>query len=110
VERELILALVRSVKRLRGARQVLPDVYFSIELGQWKAVTLEPDAESRLRVYAGYAGWSAGQLAQELSREMWVVGPADAASIFSADPSALWPRVHQLMRRLEARGEPRDKR
>ena len=86
---------------------MLPDVYFSSEPGQWKAVTLEPHAESRLRVYAGYAGWSAGQLAEEVRRELWVVGPADAASIFSADPSALWPRVHQLMRRLEARGGQR---
>jgi putative transcriptional regulator len=107
VEPELIVALVRSVKRLEGARQVLPDVYFSSELRQWKAVTLEPDAESRLRVYAGYAGWSPGQLAEEMRRELWVVGPADAGSVFSADPSALWPRVHQLMRRLEAHGDPR---
>jgi len=105
VEPELIVALVRSVKRLAGARQVLPDVYFSTELGQWKAVTLEPDAESRLRVYAGYAGWSPGQLAEEVRRDLWVVGPADAGSVFATDPSAVWPRVHQLMRRLEARGE-----
>ena len=105
VEPESMVALVRSVKRLAGARQVLPDVYFSTELGQWKAVTLEPDAESRLRVYAGYAGWSPGQLAEEVRRDLWVVGPADAGSVFSADPSAVWPRVHQLMRRLEARGE-----
>jgi putative transcriptional regulator len=110
VERELILALVRSVKRLEGAQRVLPDVYFSTELRQWKAVTLQPNAESRLRVYAGYAGWSSGQLAEEVRRDLWVVGPADAGSVFSADPSALWPRVHQLMRRLEARGEQQRKR
>jgi putative transcriptional regulator len=106
VERERIVALVRSVKRLEGARPVLPDVHFTTELGRWKTIVREPDAESRLRVYAGYAGWSPGQLAEEVRRDMWVVGSADARSVFSADPSALWPRVHQLRQRLEARGGP----
>lgn len=103
VQPDAALALVRSPKRLASAQRVLPDVQLSAEPAQWKAVARDPEASSRLRVYAGYAGWSAGQLAQELRRGSWVVGPADAASVFSSDPSALWPRVHDLMRRLEAR-------
>jgi putative transcriptional regulator len=43
--------------------------------------TLDPEAANeslrRLRVYAGYAGWSAGQLDGELEEEAWIV--ADAA-------------------------------
>jgi putative transcriptional regulator len=42
--------------------------------------TLDPDAENeslrRVRVYAGYAGWSAGQLDDELEAEAWLVLPA----------------------------------
>jgi putative transcriptional regulator len=42
--------------------------------------TLDPDADNaslrRLRVYAGYAGWGAGQLEGELEEEAWVVMPA----------------------------------
>lgn len=103
VEPDVTLALVRSPKRLPSAQRVLPDVQLSAEPGHWKSVARDPEASSRLRVYSGYAGWSAGQLAQELRRGSWVVGPADAASVFSSDPSALWPRVHDLMRRIEAR-------
>ena len=44
-----------------------------------------------------------GQLARELRLGSWGVAPADARSVFSSDPSALWPRVHGLMKRLEAR-------
>ena len=33
----------------------------------------EPPELSRLRVFAGYAGWSAGQLDGELEQEAWIV-------------------------------------
>jgi putative transcriptional regulator len=103
VQPEVALALVRSPKRLASAQRVLPDVQLSAEPDQWKSVARGPEASSRLRVYSGYAGWSPGQLAQEMRRGSWVVGPADAASVFSSDPAALWPRVHDLMQRIEAR-------
>lgn len=96
-----MVALVRSNRPLAGARRVLPDAYLSTEPAQWKAAALEPNAKSRLRVYAGYAGWAPGQLGSELAQGSWVVGPADAGSVFSPHPSEIWPRVHQLMRRME---------
>lgn len=46
-----------------------------------------------LRVFAGYAGWDAGQLERELEFEMWHVVPATAADVFDAEPSTLWRRV-----------------
>ena len=49
--------------------------------------TLDPEAANeslgRLRVYAGYAGWSAGQLDDELEQEAWVVTPAQAGDAFA---------------------------
>ena len=48
--------------------------------------TLDPDAMSgslrRLRVYAGYAGWSAGQLDGELDEEAWIVTTAEVDDPF----------------------------
>ena len=47
----------------------------------------------RLRVFAGYAGWGAGQLEAELAEPSWIVVPADAADPFADDPDELWRRV-----------------
>jgi putative transcriptional regulator len=50
--------------------------------------TLDPDSANesltRMRVYAGYAGWSAGQLDDELEQDAWLVAPAEESDPFSA--------------------------
>ena len=62
--------------------------------------TLDPDSANeslrRLRVYAGYAGWDAGQLDGELEQEAWLVAPVEKDDPFSADD--IWARA------LERRG------
>jgi putative transcriptional regulator len=50
----------------------------------------------RARVFAGYAGWGAGQLEAELSEDSWVLDPARASDVFHADPVRLW---HDVLRR-----------
>ncbi len=47
----------------------------------------------RVRVFAGYAGWGAGQLDAELADEDWILEPAEAADVFSDDPEELWSAV-----------------
>ena len=47
----------------------------------------------RLRVFAGYAGWGAGQLEAELEEPSWIVVQADPADPFADDPDELWRRV-----------------
>jgi putative transcriptional regulator len=48
--------------------------------------TLDPDANNesliRLRVYAGYAGWSPGQLDGEVEEGAWIVAAADPEDPF----------------------------
>ena len=41
-------------------------------------------------MFAGYAGWSAGQLEDEMKRKAWLVHPASLDLVFDADPAALW--------------------
>ena len=46
-----------------------------------------------LRIFAGYAGWSGGQLDDELEQGAWWVVPGTPADLFSPEPDDLWVRV-----------------
>ena len=48
---------------------------------------------SRFRVYAGYTGWTLGQLKYEVSAGFWHVHPVTAGLIFDPHPKSLWARL-----------------
>ncbi len=50
-------------------------------------------AIKELRVYAGYAGWSPGQLEAEIDEGAWYVLPAEPGDVFAAQPDRLWRAV-----------------
>lgn len=52
-------------------------------------------SQGKLRVFAGYAGWSAGQLDEEMRREAWLVEPANLDLIFLEPADSLW---HHILR------------
>jgi putative transcriptional regulator len=47
----------------------------------------------QIRLFAGYAGWSPGQLESELKRKAWLTHPATIDLVFRADPSDLWNEI-----------------
>ena len=47
----------------------------------------------RARVFAGYAGWGAGQLEAEMEEDSWHPAPAVPGDVFTEDPERLWPIV-----------------
>jgi putative transcriptional regulator len=59
------------------------------------AAESEPDELSikRLRLFAGYSGWGAGQLEAELEEPSWIVVDAETDDAFAADPDELWRTV-----------------
>lgn len=48
---------------------------------------------SRLRVYAGFVGWGAGQLAEEIADGAWYVQKAKSEDVFTDSPETLWRDV-----------------
>lgn len=46
-----------------------------------------------MRVFAGYAGWGAGQLEAEIEEGSWYVLPALPGDLFGGSPEGLWARV-----------------
>lgn len=60
-----------------------------IELGDSYSPT------QKIKLFAGYAGWSAGQLDNEMERQAWLTHPASIAWVFDTDPAELWRRILQ---------------
>ena len=72
----------------------LPEAASKLIVGQVGMVDLdEPPDLGRLRVFAGYSGWGAGQLDGELEAEAWIVEPAHPDDPFSEGD--LWSAVLQ---------------
>lgn len=46
-----------------------------------------------MRVFAGYAGWGAGQLENEVAEGAWYVVPAETDDLLCHDAETLWRRV-----------------
>jgi putative transcriptional regulator len=84
----LCLALARG--DAPGVRRVVGGVA-TIDLdGDVTTITSVAD---RFRVFAGHAGWSNGQLEDEIDEGAWWVVPGSTEDVFSDDPRPLWQRV-----------------
>ena len=103
VQPEVVLALVRTPWPSDSARSVLPDVYLTSEMADVRAALQQKEPGDKLRLFTGYTGWGAGQLAAEVRAGAWVLDRADARSLFAPDTEDLWFRVHRILERLEAR-------
>jgi putative transcriptional regulator len=44
-------------------------------------------------MFAGYAGWSPGQLEDEMKRNAWLSHPASLDLIFETKPEKLWEKI-----------------
>ncbi|MFC5906663.1 YqgE/AlgH family protein [Streptacidiphilus monticola] len=51
-----------------------------------------------LRVFAGYAGWSPGQLEDELLEGAWYVVDSEPGDVFAPEPERLWRSVLRRQR------------
>jgi putative transcriptional regulator len=51
-----------------------------------------------LRIFAGYAGWSGGQLEEEIDSGSWYVLGAESRDPFTDNPEALWAQVLRRQR------------
>lgn len=47
----------------------------------------------KLKLFAGYAGWSPGQLEDEMKRKAWLTHPASLELVFDTPPEELWQVV-----------------
>jgi putative transcriptional regulator len=64
----------------------------AVSVQQESILRLVANAEIRLRVFDGYAGWGPGQLEAELEQGGWLLAEGDSETIF-CDHDTIWQRL-----------------
>jgi len=90
-----VLLLLRSRNKPEGCQWIFGDVYVSASRSVFDQLIKGPSGETTFRAYAGYAGWGAGQLEQEVLQGSWQIAGADAGVIFKKPSSEIWKNLNR---------------
>ncbi len=72
---------------------VLPDLSLGHSLDALLELGESFSPTKKIRMFAGYAGWSPGQLEDEIKRDAWVTHPASVPLVFDSSPEQLWRNI-----------------
>jgi len=72
---------------------VIPNLNVGHSLESLVEIAESFSATQQVRVFAGYAGWSPGQLDDEMKRKAWLVHPASIELVFPPQPEELWRTI-----------------
>jgi putative transcriptional regulator len=72
---------------------VLPNLTLGHSLDTLLELTREYSPTQQIKLFAGYSGWSPGQLEDEMKREAWLTHPASLELLFETPPEQLWKTV-----------------
>jgi putative transcriptional regulator len=76
--------------------EIAPWVTMGHSLRDLEQLFVSSKKPTRIRVFAGYSGWAAGQLEQEQEYGGWLNHPASASLVFHTQPQKLWQHILKL--------------
>jgi putative transcriptional regulator len=79
---------------LKGSLPVGKNVYYGASAKDLlHSIKKELLDENLIRFYLGYAGWTSGQLEEEVKEKLWVVADCDEKKLFGKDNKLCWNAV-----------------
>lgn len=72
---------------------VLPNLALGHSLDDLVDVGESFSTQKKIKMFAGYAGWSAGQLEDEIRRKAWLTFPASLELVFDTPAEQLWSKI-----------------
>src|SRR5882762_843292 len=72
---------------------VIPNLSLGHSLDELMDMGESVSPTRKIKLFAGYAGWSPGQLEDEMKRKAWLTHPASLNLVFDADPVQLWQQI-----------------
>jgi len=73
--------------------EVLPNLALGHSLDELVDVGESFSPAKKVRLFAGYSGWSPGQLENEMRRKAWLTFPASLELVFETPPEQLWQKI-----------------
>jgi putative AlgH/UPF0301 family transcriptional regulator len=109
LETAAVFALYQSPAKPEGAEHIFGGVYLINSKPLFEQTMSAQPKPDVFHVYLGYAGWTQDQLRQEVELGAWFVFPAEAGTVFNADPDSLWPEMIRKTEMQMARSESGDR-
>ena len=72
---------------------VMPNLSLGHSLDSLLEIGESFSTTQRVRIFAGYAGWSGGQLDDEMKRDTWMTHPGSLELVFHPRPDQLWQMI-----------------
>ncbi len=72
---------------------VLPNLSVSHSLEDLVDLGESFSSSQKVKIFAGYSGWTSGQLEEEMERGAWLTYPASLDLIFKTEPGELWKNI-----------------
>jgi putative transcriptional regulator len=86
------LSFLHSSSVLLNAN-VMPNVSLGHSVEELADIGESLSPGQRIKVFAGYAGWSPGQLDGEVEQGAWIAYPASVELVFDTPVDRLWPLI-----------------
>ncbi|VAX26616.1 hypothetical protein MNBD_NITROSPIRAE01-943 [hydrothermal vent metagenome] len=103
---ETLALLFRSKNTPQNMEPVFKDVYVTRKARVFAGILQDETQSKGHRLYAGYAGWSPGQLEAERRRGDWHVLFADVDVLFDEDVSQTWSEMFARTQRRFVKKDP----
>src|SRR6267154_2618718 len=72
---------------------VMPNLDLGHSLDSLVEIGESFSSTKKVKMFAGYAGWSPGQLEDEMERKAWLTFPASLELVFETPPEQLWQKI-----------------
>jgi putative transcriptional regulator len=71
----------------------MPNLALGHSLDELLEISESLSSTKKVRLFAGYAGWSPGQLEGEMKRKSWLTFPASLNLVFDTPADQLWQKI-----------------
>ena len=72
---------------------VLPNLALGHSIDELVDIGESFSTGKKVKMFAGYAGWSPGQLEREMKLKSWLTFPASLELVFETPPGQLWQKI-----------------